>query len=134
MSGESLYNKETIIVFIQTDFPDPVVPAINKCGIDVKSPITGIPDIFFPSAIGKFISLRLNLSLDIISLKTTSSLVSLGISIPTVFLPGITETLTETELVFLAISSVRLIIFETLMPGAGSVSYTHLTLPTNREV
>ena len=28
-------------MLIQTDFPDPVVPAISKCGIEVKSPIIG---------------------------------------------------------------------------------------------
>ena len=41
---------------MQTDLPDPVVPAINKCGIDVKSLIIGIPEIFFPNAIGNLIS------------------------------------------------------------------------------
>ena len=29
------------MVFIQTDLPDPVVPAISKCGIEVKSAIIG---------------------------------------------------------------------------------------------
>ena len=48
--------KDKIIVFIQTDFPEPVVPAINKCGIEVKSPIIGDPEIFLPKAIGNFIS------------------------------------------------------------------------------
>ena len=40
-SGFNLYNNETIIVLIHTDFPEPVVPAINKWGIEVKSPIIG---------------------------------------------------------------------------------------------
>ena len=44
------------MVLIQTDFPEPVVPAINKCGMEAKSPIRGIPEIFFPKAIGNFIS------------------------------------------------------------------------------
>ena len=48
---------------------------------------------------------------------------------PTVFLPGIIETLAETELVFLAISSDKLIIFETFTPGAGSNSYKLTTGP-----
>ena len=34
-----------------------VVPAINKCGIVVKSPTIGIPEILFPRAIGNLISL-----------------------------------------------------------------------------
>ena len=45
-----------MIVLIQTDFPDPVVPAINKCGIEAKSPIIGMPEIFLPKAIGNFVS------------------------------------------------------------------------------
>ena len=63
-----------MIVLIQTDFPEPVVPAINKCGIEVKSPIIDNPEILLPKAIGNFISLLLNLSLEIISLKKTPSL------------------------------------------------------------
>ena len=38
-------------------------------------------------------------------------------------------TLAETELVFLAISSARLIIFETLIPDAGSNSFSVTTGP-----
>ena len=54
---------------MQTDLPDPVVPAINKCGIEVKSPIIGIPEILFPSAIGSLISFFKKFVLEIISLK-----------------------------------------------------------------
>ena len=42
---------------MQTDLPDPVVPAISKCGIELKSPITGIPEILLPNAIGRLKSL-----------------------------------------------------------------------------
>jgi hypothetical protein len=45
-----------MIVLMQTDFPDPVVPAIRRCGIEAKSPIIGMPDIFLPRAIGNLIS------------------------------------------------------------------------------
>ena len=41
---------------MQTDFPEPVVPAIKRCGIEAKSPIIGNPDIFLPKAIGSLIS------------------------------------------------------------------------------
>ena len=54
---------------MQTDFPEPVVPAINKCGIEVRSPTKEIPDILFPSAIGSLISFLTKLELEIISLK-----------------------------------------------------------------
>ena len=56
-------------MLIQTDFPDPVVPAINKCGMAVKSPIIGKPEILFPIAIGNLISFLLNFSLLIISFR-----------------------------------------------------------------
>ena len=114
---------------IQTDFPEPVVPAINRCGIEKRSPIIGTPDIFFPRAMGNFISFLLNLSSDTISFKKTFSLFEFGISIPIVLFPGIVATLVETELVFLAISSAKLTIFETLIPDAGSNSYKVTTGP-----
>ena len=85
--------------------------------------------MLLPRAIGNNISFFLNLSLSIISLSETLSLVSFGISIPTVFLPGITETLADVELVFRARSSDKFIIFETFTPGAGSNSYKLTTGP-----
>ena len=94
-----------MMVFIQTDLPEPVVPAIKRCGMEVKSPIIGIPEILLPKAIGSLTSFFWNFSYEIISLRETLSLVSFGISIPTVFLPGITETLAEVDLVLRAKSS-----------------------------
>ena len=64
-----------------------------------------------------------------ISLKKTFSRWGLGNSIPIVLLPGIVAILADSELVFLAISSERLIIFDTLTPGAGSNSYNVTTGP-----
>ena len=88
-----------------------------------------MPEMLFPNAIGNFISFFSNFSSETISLKNTFSLLVLGISIPTVFLPGIVATLAETELVFLAISSDKLIIFDTFIPGAGSNSFNVTTGP-----
>ena len=48
---------------------------------------------------------------------------------PTVFFPGIVAIRADSELVFLAISSERFIIFETLIPGAGSNSFKVTTGP-----
>ncbi len=56
-------------MLIQTDFPEPVVPAIKRWGIDDKSPTIGIPEMFFPKAIGSFISFFLKSELLNISLK-----------------------------------------------------------------
>ena len=44
---------------MQTDLPEPVVPAIRRCGIEVKSPVIGIPEILLPKAIGNLTSLLL---------------------------------------------------------------------------
>ena len=44
-------------------------------------------------------------------------------------LPGIVAILADSELVFLAISSERLIIFETFTPAAGSNSFNVTTGP-----
>ena len=44
-------------------------------------------------------------------------------------LPGIVAILADSELVFLAISSERLIIFETFIPAAGSNSFNVTTGP-----
>ena len=53
----------------------------------------------------------------------------MGSSIPTVLLPGIVAILADSELVFLAISSDRFIILETLTPAAGSNSFNVTTGP-----
>ena len=39
-----------MIVLIHTDLPEPVVPAINKCGIFPKSRVAISPDVVFPIA------------------------------------------------------------------------------------
>ena len=57
------------------------------------------------------------------------SLNEFGSSIPIVLDPGIVEILADSELVFLAISSERFTIFETLTPAAGSNSLRVTTGP-----
>ena len=52
MSGLCLNKSESSIVFMQTDLPDPVVPAINKWGIVDKSTTSALPAIFFPKQMG----------------------------------------------------------------------------------
>ena len=88
-----------------------------------------MPEILFPKAIGNFISFLLNRSSTIISFKNTFSLLLLGISMPIVFLPGIIATLADIELVYLAISSDKLMILDTFIPGAGSNSFKVTTGP-----
>ena len=52
-----------------------------------------------------------------------------GSSIPMVLLPGMVAILADSELVFLAISSDKFIILETLTPAAGSNSLRVTTGP-----
>ena len=106
-----------------------MVPAINKCGIEAKSLTIEVPEIFLPRAIGNLISFFVKSLFVIISLRKTFSLLELGNSIPIVLLPGIVAILADSELVFLAMSSERLIIFETLTPAAGSNSLRVTTGP-----
>ena len=125
-----MYNRDIIILLIQTDLPEPVVPATKRCGIDVKSTVIGVPENSFPRAIGQTIIFFTKTIRRYYLLKRyTSSLRVFGISIPTVFLPGMTDTLVETELVCRAISSKDSMIFETFTPGAGSNSYKVTTGP-----
>ncbi len=49
-SGVALYNKLIISELIQTDLPEPVEPAISKCGIFARSATVTCPEISRPSA------------------------------------------------------------------------------------
>ena len=80
-----------MIVFMHTDFPDPVVPAINMWGIFVRSEISGSPAASFPRNIGSFISLNRSRLL-ISSLSRTRSFVGFGTSIPIVSRPSMFAT------------------------------------------
>jgi hypothetical protein len=49
--GVDLYNKLIMIALMPTDLPDPVVPAINRCGIFCRSATIGLPAMSLPRAI-----------------------------------------------------------------------------------
>ncbi|SCV65228.1 hypothetical protein ANAPH2_01196 [Anaplasma phagocytophilum] len=125
----SLYNNDRIMVFIPTDFPEPVVPAINRWGIFVKSPTTGSPSIPLPKMIGNFRSRSKYSLLSIRSRSTTIFLLRFGNSMPITFLPGTTEILVDSALIDRAISSDKPIIREDFVPAEGSNSYRVTTGP-----
>ena len=109
-----------IIVLMHTLLPDPVAPAIKRCGIFARSATTGLPEMSLPTAKASFEASLLNSLESIISLMVTVSLVSFSTSIPTAALPGIgASILMLLALRFKAISSERLTILETLTPMAG---------------
>ena len=115
VSGVCLYNREIIIELTPTDLPEPVVPAINKWGIVLKSTMIGFPAMSFPKQSGNFWFEFWNSLSSKICLNVTISLSLFGNSIPIVLLPGIVDILADSELVFLAISSERFIILETFL-------------------
>ena len=109
-----------MIVFIQTDFPDPVEPAIIRCGIFARSATTTCPDISLPSAnvIGEFLVLN---SVDSTkSLNGTVTFLLFGTSIPTADFPGIgASILTSVAASANLMSSASPTILLTFTPSSG---------------
>ena len=81
------------MVLIATDFPEPVVPATNACGILPKSATKGSPEISLPMAIVSKELAFVNVGESNNSRKVTISLSLLGISRPTTVFPGIISTI-----------------------------------------
>jgi len=122
--GCFLYKSDINTALIPTDLPCPVAPAISNCGIFAKSATNTSLEIVFPSAIGKSIFARLNLSDISTSLIETICFFLLGTSIPIVPFPGIGAMIRMPSAERLrAISSSRFLILEIRTPGAGIISY-----------
>ncbi len=49
-SGCVLYRMLRTIALIATDLPEPVVPAISRCGMRARSATTELPPMSLPSA------------------------------------------------------------------------------------
>ena len=129
--GFALYIMLVIIVFIHTDFPEPVLPATNKCGIFAISVVTTSPATSFPKANVNFDLFSVNLSDSIISLNATIDFALFGTSIPTVCFPGIGASILIVSASKLkAISSAKFAILLTLTPSAGANSYLVIAGPT----
>ena len=111
------------MVLIQTDFPEPVVPATNKCGISAKSAITISSLIFFPTQIANGLLWEINSREPSKSLIETVPMVWLGTSIPMAFLPSIGLSI-RVLLVFKAkfMSSRKFSICATRVPSSGTIS------------
>ena len=82
-----------MIVFTQTDFPEPVAPAISRCGIFARSATTGRPSRSSPNAIGSEARAVWYSRVSISLRNQTSSAVGLGTSTPTAPRPGIGATM-----------------------------------------
>ena len=108
-----------IIEFVNTDFPEPVVPATSKCGIFPISATTTFPAISFPAAKAIFELFPLSSFDSIKSLISTESLPSFVTSIPIVDFPGTGSILMSVAAIFNLISSAKDVILFILVPVSG---------------
>ena len=113
-----------MMVLIQTDLPEPVVPAINRCGILAILAVITLPAISRPAQKVTFDSLALNSLEEASSSKDTITLSLLGTSIPTAAFPGIGASIRISVTArFNLMSSARFVIRFTLTPTSGNNSY-----------
>ena len=122
-SGLALKRILIISVFIHTDLPDPVEPAMRRCGILAISVVITCPLISIPTAndILDFAFLKFSDSTN--SLNVTTDISLLGTSIPIAAFPGIGASILISAAARLSlISSARLSILLTLTPCSGCIS------------
>lgn len=128
--GVDLNRIDRSMALTPTDLPEPVVPATSRCGIFARSVMIGRPPMSWPRASGTVDLCSSYSGDDSTSEKRTICRSSLGISMPTVVLPGITSTtrtlITASER---ARSLARLEMRLTLTPAAGWISKRVITGP-----
>ena len=132
-SGVLLSNMLAMSALMQTDLPEPVWPAIIKCGAFAKSIANGSPEISLPSAITILSGLGLNAALSKMSRPKIVCVLRFGISIPTAPLPGIGVKM-RMDVAFKAIarSSCNELNWFTFTPGPGSTSKRVITGPVSQ--
>ena len=128
-SGDIRYNSDRIIALTPTDFPDPVVPAIIRCGMRARSAKIGAPLISFPSASVSRPPCFCTSSDDRISDRNTVSRFAFGTSMPMTFRPDTVAIRTAVTERLRAMSSASPITRALRIPGAGSSSYSVTTGP-----
>src|SRR6266404_6143799 len=117
------------MVLMATDLPEPVVPAINKCGMRARSTMMDSPPIFLPRQSGSFATDSLPSLTASNSRRWTFSRCGFGNSMPMALRPGTTATRADSALIERAMSSASPMTRDDLMPGAGSSSYSVTTGP-----
>ncbi len=65
-----------MIAFTQTDLPEPVVPAISRCGMAVRSATTGVPSTLCPMPMRSLESIRAYSGLSMMSRRPTRAVSS----------------------------------------------------------
>ena len=103
---------------MQPDLPDPVVPAISRCGMRARSVQTALPEMSFPSQTDS--GLALPGRSPKMSPSVTSFGARFGTSTPTACLPGIGARM-RISVVASAYerSSLSAATFDTFVPGAS---------------
>ena len=121
-----------MIALRQTLLPVPVRPAINRCGSVDRSTVNGFPETSLPRKMGIRILLTRPSTSSITSRSRTICRVSLGTSIPTVFLPGMGATIrTLGTRSAIARSSASPVILESRRPASSCTSYWAITGPVS---
>ncbi len=116
--------------FRHTLLPAPVAPATSRWGMRARSATVALPAMSLPMAMVSMDGAERKVSEASNSLKHTFSRASLGISMPTVSVPGMGAWMrTAMALSASARSSLRLAIRLTFTPGAGRTSNMVTTGP-----
>ena len=77
-----------MMALTHTLLPEPVVPAMSRCGMVARSPATACPDTSCPSAMRSGDLIFWNDSLSSTSRRATVAISPLGTSMPTMVRPG----------------------------------------------
>jgi hypothetical protein len=109
--------------------PDPVVPAIIRCGMRDRSATTDLPPMSLPKASDSLPPWCVTSSLARISLRNTVSRLLFGTSMPMTLRPETVAMRTAVTDRLRATSSARPITRALRMPGAGTSSYSVTTGP-----
>ena len=110
-------------LLMQTLFPEPVEPAINRWGMDFKSATMHFPAMSFPTAKDILDFASLNSLESTISRMVTMLIFSFSTSMPTAALPGMGASIRMLlASKFSAISSARRTMLLTLTPVLGCIS------------
>ena len=113
-----------MIEFMQTDLPEPVVPAISMCGSLEISPTIHLPPMSLPTLKEDLDFALLNSSESITSRRETVVTALLGTSIPTTeILPGTAAIRTPVAPRLSAISSAAVVSLLKRTPFSSSTSY-----------
>ena len=122
-SGVAWNSMPAIRALMQTLLPDPVAPAISRCGIRVRSPTTVLPETSVPIASDSSVRSFWKVGVWMISRKVTRLVALLGTSIPRAGFPGMGAWIRIAADKASERSFCRAVIFRTGTPWPGCSSY-----------